>query len=72
VIAFLDDYSAGELDTARASAFERHLSLCGTCRAYLDGYRRTVEMEKDAYAEPALQAPPEELVQAILSIRRSA
>jgi anti-sigma factor RsiW len=71
VCAFLDEFHAGELDGMRASAFERHLSLCISCRAYVDSYRRVVEMEKDAFAEPALADPPAELVAAILSIRRA-
>ncbi|HEX8242253.1 MAG TPA: zf-HC2 domain-containing protein [Longimicrobium sp.] len=70
VITFLDDYFAGELDPMRTSAFERHLALCGSCRNYLDSYRRTVELERDAFAEPDLQEPPAELVEAILAIRR--
>lgn len=70
VLEFLGDYHAGELDPMRTSAFERHLALCSSCRAYLDSYRRVIGMEKDAFAEPALLDPPEELVEAILAIRR--
>jgi anti-sigma factor RsiW len=70
VYEFLDDYHAGELDPMRTAAFERHLSLCASCTAYVDSYRRTVELEKDAHAEPSLCSPPEELVAAILAIRR--
>jgi anti-sigma factor RsiW len=54
----------------RTSAFERHLSLCPSCRHYVDSYRRTVELEKDAFSEPELDPPPAELVEAILAIRR--
>lgn len=70
VITFLGDYYAGELDPMRTSAFERHLALCPSCRNYLGSYRRTIEMEREAFAEPELQEPPEELVEAILAIRR--
>ena len=70
VLDFLGDYHAGELDPMRASAFERHLERCPSCRAYVDSYERVVKMEKDAFAEPALCDPPEELVEAILAIRR--
>jgi len=69
---FLGDYHAGELDPLRASAFERHLSLCPSCRVYVDSYRRTVELEKEAFDDAALPPPPEELVEAILAIRRPA
>jgi len=70
VIGFLDDYWSGELDPMRRNAFERHLALCPSCRHYLDSYRRTVEMEREAYADPDLQDPPEELMEAILAIRK--
>jgi anti-sigma factor RsiW len=70
VIEFLDEYDAGELDPMRAAAFERHLELCASCRNYLHSYRLTVELEKDAFSDPELDDPPEELVAAILSIRR--
>ena len=70
VLDFLGDYQAGELDPMRTTAFERHLSLCPSCRNYVDSYRRVIGMEKDAYDDPDLQAPPEELIDAILAIRR--
>jgi len=70
VYAFLDDYHAGELDPMRTAAFERHLSLCASCSAYVDSYRRTVEMGKAAFTDADCPAPPEELVAAILAIRR--
>ncbi len=70
VYDFLDDYHAGGLDPLRNSAFERHLSLCPSCRHYVESYRRTVELEKEAFGEPDAP-PPEELVNAILAIRRT-
>jgi anti-sigma factor RsiW len=70
VLEFLGDYDAGELDPRRTSAFERHLELCASCRNYLDSYRVTIRLEKDAFEDDALADPPEELIAAILSIRR--
>ncbi|HSU13343.1 anti-sigma factor family protein [Longimicrobium sp.] len=70
VLTFLGDYCAGELDPMRTSAFERHLQLCVSCRNYLDSYRRTIVLEREAFADPDLPDPPEELVEAILAIRR--
>ena len=72
VLEFLGDYDAGELDPMRAASFERHLELCASCRNYLHSYRVTIELEKDAFADAELCEPPEELVAAILSIRRTA
>lgn len=71
VYAFLGDYHSGELDPMRTSAFDRHLSLCASCRAYVDSYRRTVGLGKVAFADADCPAPPDELVQAILTIRRA-
>ena len=71
VLEFLD-YDAGELDPMRTAAFERHLELCASCRNYLHSYRVTIELEKDAFRDAGLSDPPEELVAAILSIRRTA
>lgn len=67
---FLGEYTAGELDPMRTSAFERHLSLCASCRHYVESYRRTVELAHTAFEDPELQDPPAELVEAILAIRR--
>jgi anti-sigma factor RsiW len=70
VLEFLGEYEARELGPMRTAAFERHLELCASCRNYLQSYRMTVELEKDAFSEPGLSDPPEELVAAILAIRR--
>ncbi|SOD03296.1 Putative zinc-finger [bacterium JGI 053] len=71
VLEFLGDYDAGELEPLRIAAFERHLELCASCRNYLHSYRVTIELEKDAFCDADLRDPPEELVAAILSIRRT-
>jgi len=71
VCDFLDEYHAGELDPMRTAAFERHLSMCASCRAYVDSYRRLIEMEKHAFSAADLPDPPAELVDAILAIRRT-
>lgn len=71
IYEFLDDYHGGALDPLRNSAFERHLSLCPSCAHYVDSYRRTVELEKDAFGEADTAPPPPELVDAILAIRRT-
>jgi anti-sigma factor RsiW len=70
LVGFLDEYLSGELDPMRTAAFERHLALCPSCRHYLDSYRRTVELEKHAFTEDDLPPPPDELLEAILAIRR--
>jgi anti-sigma factor RsiW len=69
VLEFLGDYDAGELDPMRTAAFERHLELCASCRNYLHSYRVTIQLEKDAFDDPELSAPPEELITVLLSLR---
>jgi predicted anti-sigma-YlaC factor YlaD len=67
---FLADYLAGELATEVHATFERHLAKCRTCRIYLEQYRTTIRLGKDACAADA-PALPEDLIQAILEARRS-
>ncbi len=69
LISFLHEYVAGELPPPQAALFEAHLARCPSCAAYLASYRRTVELEKEAFgAEP--EEPPRELLDAVLAIRR--
>jgi anti-sigma factor RsiW len=70
---FIVDYLSGGMVTDVQAAFDRHLSRCPSCRAYLAQYRATVAAGKEAFAasDAALPAEvPEELVQAILASRR--
>ena len=72
---FILDYLSGGMVADVQAAFERHLSRCPSCRAYLAQYRATVAAGKEAFADPDAPLPadvPEDLVQAILGSRRSA
>lgn len=72
---FLSRYVDGALTPEERKAFERHLSMCRPCRAYVESYRETIELERSAFAEPDALVPdevPEELVRAILAARRTA
>jgi anti-sigma factor RsiW len=54
--------------------FERHLSRCANCRAYLANYRTTVDLGRQACADDEADLPadvPDDLVEAILASRRS-
>lgn len=64
------DYVDGALSAEQRSEFDRHLKACPSCVAYLDSYRRTVALGKDAASDPASSAVPEELVEAIRRARR--
>lgn len=67
-IEFLIDYVDEKLPEERRRTFDSHLSICPDCVAYLDSYKKTVQIEKLTFSdEEDLPADlPEELVQAIL------
>lgn len=70
---FLHDYLFDDLPAYQRAEFEVHLAECPTCVDYLDSYRKTIALEKAAFAvtedEPVPAEAPEELVQAILRAR---
>jgi predicted anti-sigma-YlaC factor YlaD len=70
---FLADYLAGALPAATRVRFEEHLAECEDCVAYLESYRATIELARDACGDDD-QRPadlPESLLRAILAARRS-
>jgi anti-sigma factor RsiW len=77
LITFLHAYLASELPPDRASEFERHLSVCPSCVAYIRNYREATALGRRAFDappdSPAERAGvPEELVAAIVAASRSA
>jgi anti-sigma factor RsiW len=71
VIEFLWAYVAGELPPAKVGEFERHLAVCPSCVAYLDSYRKTIELERGALE--ADEELPEDLINAVMgALRRDA
>ncbi len=74
-IDFLSDYIDGALAVSIRSDFEQHLSVCRHCREYLDSFRKTIALSRDAFAPQAdkpaesLGMPPK-LLSAILESRR--
>jgi anti-sigma factor RsiW len=70
---FLHEYLFGNLPAQERLEFEKHLAECPWCVAYLDSYRKTLQLEKAAFAADDEASPPadapEELVQAILRAR---
>lgn len=72
VLDFLVDYSDGQLSGAARREFDRHLSVCPSCVAYLKSYKTTIELEKLAAADAAAccgATVPEALIKAILAAR---
>lgn len=70
LIEFIAAYVGGELDETSRADFERHLSVCASCRAYLQSYRETMELTRALATEDAVEDVPEELVKTILSVTR--
>lgn len=69
---FLADYLDGALLPDQRHEFDRHLGVCPSCVAYLDGYRCTIAMSKEAFRpadEPATGKAPPELLKAIQAAR---
>ena len=69
LIEVIADYLNGELDPMSRSDFERHLDKCHSCQAYLDSYRKTLDIVHSVAADTRADDVPEELVEAILSRR---
>jgi predicted anti-sigma-YlaC factor YlaD len=67
LIEFLVDYLERSLSADEQVDFDRHLSVCASCRAYLASYETTIRFEK-TLNDTALDDAPEELIQAILDV----
>lgn len=72
LLDFLYLYLADELPEDRRVEFDRHLSVCDPCRAYIRQYEETIRLGKAAFADPAspIADTPDDLVRAILEARR--
>ena len=71
---FIGEYLSGELSSDVVAHFERHLSRCANCHAYLANYRTTVDLGRQAFADDEAVLPadvPDDLAEAILASRRS-
>jgi anti-sigma factor RsiW len=70
---FLHEYLFGNLPAEERAEFDKHLAECPWCVAYLDSYRKTIELEQAAFVaaeDEVLPADvPDELIQAILQAR---
>lgn len=69
---FILDYVEGKLPAPQREEFERHLAACPPCVAYLDGYRRTIELGRAALSAgaPAEGPAPERLIEAVRAARQ--
>jgi len=70
---FLDDYLSGVLPEEERQAFNHHLAQCPSCVAYMKTYETSVRLGKAVLGrseEPLPGDLPEDLVRAILAIRK--
>jgi anti-sigma factor RsiW len=73
LVDFLGAYLDNELAADLRLRFDEHLRACPECSAYLEAYRQTVRLAKDAACGSDEAVPsdvPEDLVKAMLSARR--
>jgi anti-sigma factor RsiW len=71
---FMADYLSGELPPETRAQFERHLTVCPNCVAYLSNYRDTIALGRQVFADDDEAVPgdvPDDFVQAILASRRA-
>jgi anti-sigma factor RsiW len=74
-VELLLDYLLGGLGAERIAAMNAHLAACPSCVAYLKSYEASIRMGRMALVasdEPVPAEVPEELVQAVLALRRRA
>jgi len=73
---FLHDYLLGDLPAEERAEFDKHLAECPWCVAYLDSYKKTIQLARATLPAPEDAPPPgdapEELIQAILCARSRA
>jgi len=73
LVDFLGTYLDGGLSEDVRRVFDEHLVACPECAAYVETYRETMSLTKDAFRDPDGPVPatvPEDLVKAILAARR--
>lgn len=72
LIDALAAYLDHELTPQMLADFQRHLSVCDSCVAYIATYEKTIRAAKNVarYDEKLAEEAPEELVAAILDVFR--
>jgi anti-sigma factor RsiW len=73
LVDFLLDYFEDSLPAEQRDTFDQHLALCPPCKSYLDTYRATIALGREACCDEAdavREEAPDELVQAILRARQ--
>jgi anti-sigma factor RsiW len=72
LISFLSAYLDGELPAEKQQLFDRHLSVCPDCVAYMESYKHTISLLKEQGIQADSPIPediPQSLLDAILAAR---
>jgi anti-sigma factor RsiW len=69
VNTFLVAYLDGELDERLARRFEQHVARCAQCSAYLQQYRATLMLIRQAGGEFRAEPPPRLLAETLDFLR---
>lgn len=69
LIDFIASYRDNELSPDQRVEFERHLSVCPSCVAYLKTYEQTIALTRATGDDPVPEDVPESLIRAILNAR---
>ena len=74
VLTFLWSYLSGELEAEKQKKIDEHLEECPSCVAYIGSYKTTIELSKGAFLDPAcepgIEEVPEDLVKAVMAVRK--
>jgi anti-sigma factor RsiW len=70
LIDFIASYRDNNLSPDQRVEFERHLSVCPSCVAYLKTYEQTIALARATGDDPVPADIPESLVRAILAMRQ--
>ena len=52
-VEFIADYLSSDLDLQQSKAFENHLKICRDCIAFLETYKKTIELTRAFLMSPA-------------------
>jgi hypothetical protein len=71
-IDFMLEYFEDDLTKGRRKIFEQHMNVCADCVAYMESYRKTVELVQNAGLEDNDNVDPKipkGLIEAILATK---
>jgi len=54
-VEFIAEHLSSDLDLQQSKAFENHLKICGDCVAFLETYKKTIELTR-AFLSRSAQA----------------